>query len=228
MARRGSLVLAIVVAASVVLVPSSAALADQNDPLYPRVWANGYQGSYVFRSSFDVAWMKEAVRDANATIGHSSARNPDFHSTAETDPHDGHVRLRDSSAVDCGGSFRWLACAGTSEYLLWFSSEYCWRSGANHTCFNHPDAADYDLESVALNEVGHINGLVHHQPDVPHEGNADVYGDAVVQAYADRYGYGHQFEVNRALRWADIGALKTRYGSDPPPPCPPCPTVADQ
>lgn len=49
------------------------------------------------------------------------------------------------------------------------------------------------------------------------------YADAVVQAYSPPYA-DPDFGVNRALRWADLGALKARYGSDPPPPCPPCPT----
>jgi len=107
-------------------------------------------------------WKPEQNRWTS--FGHSSARNPDFHSVAESDPHDGHLRMVDGSDPQylCGGVRYWLACAGTSTYRLWFSSEYCWRSGADHTCFNHPDATDYDLESVALNELGHVNGLAHH------------------------------------------------------------------
>lgn len=230
MAAHRSRLLAIIAVASALVVPG-VALANENDPLLPAdhdtyVWPVDFVGTYAFGDSFDIGWMKEAVRDGQRAIGHSSARNPDFHSVPETEPHNGHVKLLDPLQYDCDQTFRWKACAdpyADRTFRLWFSKRECWvDASVARQCFLNPAAEDYDLQSAALNEWGHVNELGHHRPEVRHEGNADVYEDAVVQAFFDPYGYGHQFEVNRSLRWADRGRLLARYGPDPPPPCPPC------
>lgn len=71
-----------------------------------------------------------------------------------------------------------------------------------------------------------MNTLAHHLPTTAHDSNPD-FDDAIVQAVPDPVGSSHPFGYNRSLRWADIGALKARYGSDP---CslPPCPLGADR
>ncbi|MBA3876368.1 MAG: hypothetical protein C0498_05440 [Anaerolinea sp.] len=81
---------------------------------------------------------------------------------------------------------------------------------------------------MTLNELGHVNTLAHHLPEKAHDTNPD-YDDAVVQLAPDPVGAGHPFAFNRSLRWADIGALRVRYGADPVP-CtiPPCPLGAER
>lgn len=221
--------LAMIAVASALLVPFST-LANENDPLLSAdhdtyVWPSGFVGTYAFGDSFDIAWMKEAVRDGQAAIGHSSARNPDFHSVAESEPHNGHVKLLDPQQNPCDESLRWAACADPyagRTFRLWFSKRECWvDADIEHQCFLEPSAPDYDLQSVALNEWGHVNELGHHVNP--------LYGDAVVQADLKPVS-NDAFGINRALRWADRGRLLARYGADPPPPCPPypCPTGGEQ
>lgn len=72
------------------------------------------------------------------------------------------------------------------------------------------------MSRPSLNEMGHVNRLQHHINP--------AYADAVVQV--TMYPYGQTYGTNRALRWADRGALDARYGVDP---CttPPCPLVTE-
>lgn len=108
-------------------------------------------------------------------------------------------------------------------WIVWLQGNVCWTDGTNNTCTT---GSRYDVQTVMLNELGHVNTLAHHLPEKGHETNPD-YDDAVVQAAPDPVGAGHPFAFNRSLRWADIGALRARYGADP---CtyPPCPQGADR
>jgi hypothetical protein len=77
----------------------------------------------------------------------------------------------------------------------------------------------YDVQTVVLNEMGHVNTLGHH--DNP------SYADAAVQA--DPRAYSQTYWKRRSLACADNAALLARFGprSTEPPPCwpPPCPEV---
>lgn len=89
--------------------------------------------------------------------------------------------------------------------------DVCWTDGTNSTC----GGTRYDVETVALNEMGHVNRLGHHvNPD---------YADAVVQAVPYPFGSATGFGTNRALRWADHQALHALYGTETRP----CPQAVD-
>lgn len=154
--------------------------------------------------------MKSAVNRANNTIGHRRTRNPDFHATTSTSAN-GNVHFMSSNANACDNVFGWKACADAYSdrtFRLYLASNYCWTDGTNNTC----GGTRYDVETVALNEMGHVNRLQHHVNP--------AYADAVVQVTV--YPYGQSFGTNRALRWADGAALTELYGVDPctTPPCP--------
>lgn len=170
--------------------------------------------------------MKNSISYANAVIGHSSARNPDFHLTTSTSANG--VVSKVASGTDCLDITRaWVGCAkyspATLTWIVWLQGNVCWTDGTNNTCTNR---SRYDVQTVMLNELGHVSTLAHHLPETGHDTNPD-YDDAVVQAVPDPVGSGHPFGMNRSLRWADVGALRARYGSDP---CtyPPCPQGADR
>lgn len=185
--------------------------AAANDPTYSNVWGTNFVGTYYFHSAdFTLGWMKSAVNRANATIGHRTSRNPDFHATTSTSAN-GAVHFMSSNTNDCDGVYGWKACAdaySNQTFRLWFANNFCWTDGTNNTC----GGTRYDVETVALNEMGHVNRLRHHVNP--------AYADAVVQVTV--YPYGQTYGTNRALRWADGGALNALYGVDPctTPPCP--------
>lgn len=190
------------------------------DPLKSALWPLDYVGSYYFYAEMSAGWMRTAINAANTTIGHRSTRNPDFHPTTSSSAK-GKIRYRAASQNSCDGSFTWTACADAYSdftWRLWLSSEKCWTDGSNNTCSS---GTKYDVQTVALNEMGHINRLSHHLPTTRHDDNPD-YDDAVVQLIPDPVGSTHPFGVNRAIRWADHAALYSRYGPDPctTPPCP--------
>lgn len=183
---------------------NSGVLAAANDPTYSNVWGTNYYGVYYFHSAdFTLGWMKSAVNTANATIGHRTSRNPDFHETPSTFAN-GAVHYMSSVTNLCDGAQYWKACAdaySNQTFRLWFASNYCWTDGTNSTC----GGTQYDVETVALNEMGHVNRLQHHVNP--------AYADAVVQAAP--YPFSNAtYGKNRALRWADIGALNALYGVD--------------
>jgi len=184
-------------------VPIRPAQAAANDPTYSNVWGTNYYGVYYFHSAdLTLGWMKTAVNTANATIGHRTSRNPDFHETPSTSAN-GAVHYMSSVTNLCDGAQYWKACGDAysdQTFRLWFASIYCWTDGTNDTC----GGTRYDVETVALNEMGHVNRLQHHVNP--------AYSDAVVQATP--YPYGQTYGINRALRWADIGALNALYGVD--------------
>lgn len=190
---------------------TSTARAAANDPISSNVWGINFVGGYYFHDAdFTLGWMRSAVNRANATIGHQSTRNPDFHATTSTTAN-GAVHCMSSSTNACDNVYGWKACADAytnQTFRLWFASNFCWTDGASSTC----GGTQYDVETVALNEMGHVNRLQHHVNP--------AYGDAVVQVNVYPYSdptYGR----NRALRWADTGALRTLYGVDcTTPPCP--------
>lgn len=174
------------------------------DPLKSGLWGQDFRGTYRFHD-MTLAWMQAAVNRANATIGHIDARNPDFE--ASTGTTNGDVHYWPASQNDCDGSLTWIGCAdafSSLTYRLWLSSGRCWTDGTNLTCAG----TQYDVETVALNEMGHVNRLSHHLPEAPHGSNPN-YSDAVVQAYPDPFG--HVFGTNRAIRWADHQALHALY-----------------
>ena len=199
-----------------------AVLGAANDPyLGTWKWPTAFGGTYHYHSSFGRTWMQSAVNRANSTIGHSDAQNPDFHLTSASSTN-GSVELRSSATNPCFGDYGWVGCARYSPtnltWELWLATEECWTDGTYQTCSDSPP---YDVQTVALNEMGHVNPLAHHDPGVPHYQAGSNYDDAVVQAIPDQVG--HTYGTNRALRWADLGALRARYGRDP---CP-CPSAIE-
>lgn len=214
--------------------------ANAPDPLKSDVWGSDYTGTYRYTSAFDDhGWMKPAVNSANAAIGHATRlmedghiadlRNPDFHVTTSASAN-GTVDLKDSPNVSCNGIYSWVACADAysdETFRLWFSTYWCWRDNdsANKTCHGNDPASwrTFDMQTVALNEMGHVNRLSHHIPTTSHDvqGSA-TYDDAVVQAISDPYS--HIFGVRHSLAWADRDALMNPYGwrddyGCAPPPC---------
>lgn len=209
-------ILGLAVIASLLLLSSAPARARANlsDPRYSNVWGLDFGGTYYFHGNeFPAAWMKSAINRANATIGHGDARNPDFHVTTSTSAN-GVVHYMSSATNDCDLVYNWRGCADAypdRTFRLWLASNACWTDGTNSTC----GGTRYDVETVALNEMGHVNRLGHHvNPD---------YADAVVQADVYPYGSSTGFGTNRALRWADHQALHALYGTES---CP-CPQGAE-
>lgn len=199
-----------------------ATVVADNDPYQGSwQWPTDYVGTYRWDSTFGTGWMRSAVSRAIATIGHQDSRNPDFDLTSALNAN-GTV-LRGSNTVSCNGNTGWAACAlYTPSNLTWritFANEWCFTDGTSTSCTNKPT---YDLESVALNEMGHVNTLAHHLPPTSHdEQGPTTYGESVVQKVPDPYS--HVFGIRRSLGAADTGALHARYGTDPsgcyPPPC---------
>jgi len=190
---------------------TSTARAAANDPIYSNVWGINFVGTYYFHDAdFTLSWMRSAVNRANATIGHEATRNPDFHATTSTSAN-GAVHYMSSNNNACDNVYGWKACADgytNQTFRLWFASNFCWTDGTSSTC----GGTQYDVETVALNEMGHVNRLQHHVNP--------AYGDAVVQVNVYPYS-DPTYGTNRALRWADAGALRTLYGVDcATPPCP--------
>lgn len=186
-------------------------------------WPNAYVGTYHYHPGMTLLWMKQAATRANATIGHSAYQNPDFHVTS-SESTTGYID-QVSNGNSCFGKVGWVGCAyydSSPTWYVWLASQVCWTDGTNsEPC----SGTKFDVETVTLNEMGHVSTLGHHLPETSHDvqGNA-TYDDAVVQAVPDPWG--HPFGSNRALRWADTSALSARYGRDP---CtvPPCPTSVD-
>ena len=199
--------------AGVILATSVPATASaHNDPYIGSwQWPTDYVGTYRFDSTFSIGWMRSAVSRAETTIGHQDSRNPDFHTTTSSSAN-GVVSLR-SNGNSCNGSvYPWGACAQYSPanltWTLWFASQWCWTDGASTSC---TDAPRYDVESVALNEMGHVNTLAHHPPTTSHDvQGSTTYGESVVQFVPDPAS--HVFGVRRSLGVADHGALHARYG----------------
>jgi len=119
----------------------------------------------------------------------------------------------------CPGLYpnKWVACAKTTPsapfttWSVWLASNRCWTNGAgDRTCAS--DTGAFDVETVTLNEMGHVNVLGHHVNP--------AYADAVVQELPTSYPNANW--QMRAFRWADAGRLSLLYGSDPctTPPCP--------
>lgn len=204
--------------------------ANANDPLnLPAIWPFGFSGTYRWGPGFTSSWMRTQESAAISTIGHTAYRNPDFHLTTSSSAN-GVVDMKNAHTTSCPDGhahdhFGWLACADPATDRTWFvwltnlgtsdDPDWCWWDGAtsaNRTCSPTPSQVNtYDVQTVVLNEMGHVNELGHHaNPE---------YLDAVVQL--NSVAYAGTYWKNRALRSADLGALKTRYGVDPcPPPCP--------
>lgn len=192
--------------------------ANAADPTKSGVWPLDFVGTYWFHD-MSTGWMRTAVNAASTSIGHIDARNPDFHVSTSSSA-TGDVHFWPASQNSCDGSTTWTGCADAytnRTFRLWLSSERCWTDGTNSTCTNRPR---YDVQTVALNEFGHVNRLGHHLPEATHDVDAASYADAVVQAYPDPVG--HPFGTRRAFQWADHDALHRLY------PCAvQCPTSPD-
>ena len=197
--------------------PTPTAAADY-DPLLNLgwTWPAGTTGTWRIDASFPTtSWMRTAVTNAVTTISHSPYRNPDFHFTTGTSA---NVNLQyKDGGTSCAGKTGWVACAKTGLYSpfttwwVWLASNRCWTNGAGgRTCGS--DSGAYDVETVTLNEMGHVNFLAHHLNP--------AYGDAVVQAAPTSYP-NTNWQM-RTLHWADTGRLNLLYGRDPctTPPCP--------
>jgi hypothetical protein len=186
-------------------------------------WPRDFIGTYKYASSFGgYDWMKQAVDRANTTIGHwGRVENPDFHRDPSDPSPNGVVSLLPRASSCFGNISTWDGCAhyssNTLTWTLWFATEDCWTDGNTRSCSDSPP---YDVETVALNELGHVNTLAHHPPMTSHDAQGPgTYLDAVVQAVPDPAG--HAYGVRRSLAWADSQALGDRYELDPcyPPPC---------
>lgn len=206
-----------------VSVPATAS-AHNDGYLGSWQWPTDYVGTYRFDAGFSSSWMQSAFSRAVTTIGHQDSRNPDFEVTTASSAN-GVVSLRSNEST-CGlnGPIHWGACAQYSPsnltWTVWLATQWCWTDGTSTSCTDTPR---YDVESVALNELGHVATLAHHLPTTSHDvQGAATYGESVVQAVPDPFS--HVFGVRRSLGLADTGALHARYGTDPsgcyPPPCP--------
>jgi len=220
--RPRSWALGLALAGFVLATGPSATLGAAPDPLKTDVWGKGFVGTYRFASNVSLPWMKSAISRAVGTISHTDYANPDFH-LATGSSANGTIQYLSSAqgapgAQSCDGIWNWKGCGDAyadQTFRVWLASNYCWTDGTNSTC----TGTKYDVETLALNEMGHVNRLLHHLPETPHDTNT-AYGDAIVQAIPDPFG--HAFGTNRYLRWADLNALQTLYGRDPCtlPPCP--------
>lgn len=227
--RRPKRIALVLTAAALLLsVLPSVARGGAPDPLKTDIWGKSFIGTYRFAANVTVGWMKSAISRAVATISNTSYANPNFRLTSGSSAN-GTIQYVSSvqgapGALSCDGSWNWKGCGDAfsdKTFRVWLASNYCWTDGASSTC----TGTKYDAETVALNEMGHVNRLSHHLPTTPHDTNA-TYGDAVVQAIPDPVGSGHPFGTNRYLRSADQAALHALYGHDPCtlPPCPVGPT----
>lgn len=209
------------------LASVGATRADGPDPyLGTWKWPSNYTSTYKFDSTIPELWFRQQVTSGFSGMNYTSAANPMFvHNSTSTK---GLVR-RISNGTSCVGSFGWAGCAlynpnsnpSLVTWKVYFATQWCWfDGGSNQTC----GTSRLDVRTVTLNEVGHVNTLGHHSPQVPAT-QQDDYNDAVVQAHPVSYPNTHW--KRHAVLWADLAALKNRYGSDP---CtvPPCPESADQ
>ncbi|MBI2764042.1 MAG: hypothetical protein HYX54_09935 [Chloroflexi bacterium] len=217
MSRPKRIAVLLAVAGLLLAIWPSTTLGAAPDPLKTDVWGKGFVGTYRFASNVTLGWMKSAISRAVGTISHTAYANPDFHLTSGSSAN-GTIQYLSSSTYACDISYGWKGCGDAysdKTFRVWLASNYCWTDGTSSTC----TGTKYDAETVALNEMGHVNRLSHHLPATPHDTNA-AYGDAVVQAIPDPFG--HPFGTNRYLRWADLDALHALYGHDPCtlPPCP--------
>ena len=199
------------------LSPGPAAAADYDPALLGWAWPAGTTGTWRFGSFPTTSWMRTAVTNAVNTISHSPYRNPDFEYTTGSSANV-TVEYVNSSATPCTtGVYNWKGCARTTAtspfatWWVWLASNSCWTNGSGgRTCGS--DAGALDVETVTLNEMGHVNILGHHANP--------AYSDAVVQAAPVSYPNANW--QMRTLRWADTGRLNLLYGRDPctTPPCP--------
>jgi len=179
-------------------------------------WPRGTFGTWRFGSFPATAWMRTAVTNALTTASHTIYANPDFEYTTGTSANV-TVEYLNSSATSCTtGVYNWVGCAKTSAtspfttWRVWLASNRCWTNGAGgRTCTS--DTGAFDVETVTLNEMGHVNILAHHVNP--------AYSDAVVQA--GPVSYPNTNWQMRSFRWADLGRLLLLYGGDcATPPCP--------
>ncbi|MBI2775905.1 MAG: hypothetical protein HYX57_01380 [Chloroflexi bacterium] len=210
MSAWGRRVLGLVIGGFLVIAPISTARAAAPDPIKSDVWGKGFTGTYRFASNVPSGWMRSAISRAIATISSTSYANPTFRVTTSSTAN-GTIQYLKPSSNSCDGDLSWRACADAysdKPFRLWLASDTCWTDGTNSTC----GGTKYDVETVALNEMGHINRLSHHVNP--------AYSDAVVQLTP--YPYGQIYGTNRFLRWADNDGLHALYGHDPCtlPPCP--------
>ncbi|MBI3748864.1 MAG: hypothetical protein HY262_08475 [Chloroflexi bacterium] len=223
---RPSRVKLVALLAGVILAASVPATASAHNDGYlgSWQWPTDYLGTYRFDSSFSIGWMRSAVSRAVTTIGHQDSRNADFELTTASSAN-GVVSLR-SNGTNCGGpgNTGWGACAQYSPanltWTVWYATQWCWTDGTSTSCTDTPR---YDVETVGLNELGHIATLAHHLPTTSHDAQGPTtYGESVVQSVPDQASH-VPFGVRRSLGLADTGALHARYGTDPsgcyPPPC---------
>ncbi|MBY0397892.1 MAG: hypothetical protein K2X91_15675 [Thermoleophilia bacterium] len=202
--------------------PTPAAAAAPDPPLEQLggwTWPPGFTGTWRFGSFPTTSWMRTAVTSAVNAASHTRYRNPDFESTTSASANV-TVEYKDSSLSEnycTPGIYNWVGCAKTGisapfmTWQVWLASNRCWTNGAGgRTCAS--DTGAFDLQTVTLNEMGHVNVLAHHVNP--------AYADAVVQA--DPVPYPNTNWQMRTFRWADGGGLSLLYGSDPctTPPCP--------
>ncbi len=92
-------------------------------------------------------------------------------------------------------------------------------NAANRTCSAYPPSQvdTYDVRTVVLNEMGHVNTLGHHVNSTTDPADR---GKAVVQLIPVHYNDAY-WKLWSLWTW-DIGALITRFGMDTctTPPCP--------
>lgn len=183
-------------------------------------WSKGYVGTFRYDSSFPTTtWMRQAATASVNHISHSPYQNPDFNITTSSTANV-HLQFLNGDTTSCAGSFGWVGCAKTtlnSPFTTWWvilASNRCWTNGTSSTCTT---SSRFDVQTVTLNEMGHVSFLGHHvNPD---------YSDAVVQAQP--VAYPNTNWSMRTLRQMDNARLGNLYGLDP---CtvPPCPEGADQ
>lgn len=192
---------------SVAPAPAAGAAAD---PLLDLgwTWPRGTQGTWRFGSFPSTGWMRTAVTTAINATSHTSYSNPDFEFTAGASANV-TVEYRDGG-TSCAGRTGWVACAKTgvnspfTTWWVWLASNRCWTNGAGgRTCGS--DTGAFDVSTVTVNEMGHVNFLAHHVNP--------AYADAVVQK--DPTAYPNANWQMRSFRWADNGRLNLLYGKDP-------------
>lgn len=222
MDRRRSRALALVSGVLLTLATFASANANAPDPTLDLGWkwpANTV-GTYRFDATFpNIAWMRNAGTASVNHISHSPYRNPDFNLVG-SGPANVTLRMLNSAKTQCAGlGFFWVGCASTTlnaPFTTWWvtlASNNCWTNGAGGRTCGGDDGA-FDVQTVILNEMGHVNFLNHHfNPD---------YFDAVVQGVPVRFPNANW--SMRTLRQMDNAKLKTLYGVDA---CP-CPLGADQ
>ena len=188
--------------------PTPAAAAANDPVLLGWTWPVNTYGTWRFGSFPATSWMRTGVSNAVYTISRAPYRNPYFTLTTGTSANV-TVEYLDSSVTSCPGAvpYNWVGCAkttATSPFTTWWvrlASNRCWTNGAGgRTCGS--DTGAFDVETVTLNEMGHVNNLAHHVNP--------AYADAVVQGVPTSYP-NTNWQM-RTLRWADNGRLYLLYG----------------